>query len=196
MAYCEMVWVDPLYSRSAVRRAGAAFIDPVSDPIAREEARIIINNRRSAHGFPLNSMQMVLRHRAARVDPDATVAQRIKRLPSITQKLIRFPSMDLDRMQDIGGCRAVVDDLGRLSDLSALYRGAEAVTSWLGPMTTYGRSQKTPGTVDCTWSMGTRGRRSRTKSEDRDSDEDAASARLGYRTRNRRHLHGPSPQSQ
>jgi hypothetical protein len=117
-----MVWVDPLYSRTAVRRAGAAFIAPDTDPVAREEARIVINNWRSAHGFPLNSMQMVLRHRASKVDPDATVAQRIKRLPSITQKLVRFQSMELDRMQDIGGCRAVVEDLGRLKDLEALYR--------------------------------------------------------------------------
>jgi len=36
------------------------------------------------------------------------VAQRLKRLPTILDKLRRQPGMELARMQDIGGCRAIV----------------------------------------------------------------------------------------
>lgn len=35
------------------------------------------------------------------------VAQRLKRMPTILDKLTRHPAMQLTRMQDIGGCRAV-----------------------------------------------------------------------------------------
>lgn len=37
------------------------------------------------------------------------VSQRLKRLPTIEDKLRRLPRMDLSSMQDIGGCRAVLD---------------------------------------------------------------------------------------
>lgn len=36
------------------------------------------------------------------------VAQRLKRLPTIVSKLARFEEMELARMQDVGGCRAIV----------------------------------------------------------------------------------------
>ena len=73
------------------------------------QALEIINNWRAAHSFPLNTIQVGLRRRARDVDDHALIAQRLKRVPSILQKLRRFPHMKLSRMQDIGGCRAVVD---------------------------------------------------------------------------------------
>jgi hypothetical protein len=104
-----MAWTEPLHSRSQVDKAGRAFVDPKSSRDERELALAVINNWRSAHGFPLNTMQMGLRHKAIAHDGDALVAQRIKRLASIRAKLERYPDMGLSRMQDIGGCRAVVN---------------------------------------------------------------------------------------
>jgi len=49
------------------------------------------------------------------------IAQRIKRLSSITHKLHRFPDMKLSQMQDIGGCRAVVRSIGATRQLASLY---------------------------------------------------------------------------
>ena len=122
-----MSWVEPAFSRTAVRKAGAAYVAAETRAEERAEALAVINNWRSAHAFPLNSLQMVLRARGARVDPDVTVAQRLKRLPSIRQKLIYFPSMKLDRMQDIAGCRAVVADIPALQQLVDSYdRGRSA----------------------------------------------------------------------
>ncbi len=36
------------------------------------------------------------------------VAQRLKRIPTIVHKLARIPKMQLSRMQDIAGCRAIL----------------------------------------------------------------------------------------
>lgn len=58
-----------------------------------------------------------LRHRARSLGIDAEVTQRLKRSQTILDKLRREPTLDLSRMQDVGGCRAVVetkDDLRRL----------------------------------------------------------------------------------
>lgn len=65
---------------------------------------------------------MSLRRRASLVDPDATVSQRIKRLPSITQKIERYPGMRFSRMQDIGGCRAVLTDADAVRKAFDIYR--------------------------------------------------------------------------
>lgn len=80
-------------------------------------ALAIANNWRSSHAYPLNTLQMSLRRKAASISDDSLVAQRIKRLPSIRHKLERFPSMNLARMQDLGGCRAVMPSLSDVRDL-------------------------------------------------------------------------------
>jgi ppGpp synthetase/RelA/SpoT-type nucleotidyltranferase len=46
--------------------------------------------------------------------------QRHKRSPSIISKLARFPQMELSRMQDIGGCRAIVATVRDVERLNAL----------------------------------------------------------------------------
>ena len=61
---------------------------------------------------------MMLRGKAADVDPQAVVVQRHKRAPSIIGKLHRFPKMELSRMQDIGGCRAIVSTVEDVEKLN------------------------------------------------------------------------------
>lgn len=39
------------------------------------------------------------------------ISQRLKRMPTILDKLRREPDMDLSRMQDFGGCRAVLENI-------------------------------------------------------------------------------------
>jgi Region found in RelA / SpoT proteins len=115
-------WSEPASSRTAVDKAAWALVDPAATRVDREIALFVVNNWRSSHAFPLNTIQMSLRRRAALVDPDVTVSQRIKRLPSITQKLERYPGMRLSRMQDIGGCRAVLADANAVRKVFSLYR--------------------------------------------------------------------------
>ncbi len=104
-----MNWVTPEYRKGQVDAAGRLLASGEGSVEERNQALEMINNWRAAHSFPLNTIQVGLRRLARGVDEHALIAQRLKRVPSILQKLRRFSHMKLSRMQDIGGCRAVVD---------------------------------------------------------------------------------------
>ena len=87
-----------------------------------DDAFDIVNNWRACHGFPLNTFQMNLRRASRRFDSNSLVAQRTKRLSSVFHKLNRFPTMNLTQMQDIGGCRAVLNNVSSVERLSDYYK--------------------------------------------------------------------------
>jgi ppGpp synthetase/RelA/SpoT-type nucleotidyltranferase len=116
-----VAWVTPQHSRGQVDAAGRALADSGGVGLDRDAALEVVNNWRSAHSFPLNTIQMGLRQKARSVYASALVAQRLKRVPSTIQKLQRFPTMKLSRMQDIGGCRAVVRSIGEVRGIRAAY---------------------------------------------------------------------------
>ncbi|MGO4703822.1 RelA/SpoT domain-containing protein [Dyella sp. 2RAB6] len=89
-------------------------------------AHVVFDNWRSAHAYPLNTFQVTLRARAQRIDRNALTAQRLKRAPSIMAKLQRFAAMDLARMQDIGGCRAILQDVEAVYALRAAFNDSRA----------------------------------------------------------------------
>ena len=121
-------WVEPSFSRGAVDRAGRLLAEERvdTDLLAIGQALDVINNWRSSHSFPLNTLQMWLRHRSGSICPSPIVAQRLKRVPSIVQKLRRFPKMNLSRMQDIGGARAVLPNVRDVDQLRESYRHTRA----------------------------------------------------------------------
>lgn len=80
------------------------------------KARRLVNRWRASHSRPLNTFRMNLRRRVGDRD---IVAQRLKRLPSIITKLERLKWLKLSRMQDIGGCRAIVDSANESFKLAA-----------------------------------------------------------------------------
>jgi ppGpp synthetase/RelA/SpoT-type nucleotidyltranferase len=123
-----MPWiaVEPKHTRGEVDRAGDVIIDPTAELFQYHEALQVVNNWRAAHSWPLNIFQTTLRNRAKKVDDRALIAQRLKRLASIETKLKRFPSMKLARMQDLGGCRAVLKNIRRVYDLVGVYDEAES----------------------------------------------------------------------
>jgi Region found in RelA / SpoT proteins len=73
----------------------------------------IIDNWRAAHGYPLNTFQSTLRRKLRNYPGRSIAAQRLKRLPSIYMKLMLAPGMNLARMQDIVGLRAVVPSVSQ-----------------------------------------------------------------------------------
>jgi hypothetical protein len=107
----RIAWTRPLNTRAVVNAAGKSLVASNVSSNELDAALIVINNWRSSHSFPLNTIQTGLRKKARVLDKNCIVAQRIKRLSSISAKLLRFPSMKLAQMQDIGGCRAIVKDL-------------------------------------------------------------------------------------
>lgn len=83
-----------------------------------------IQNYREFHLYPLMLLKNHLVRTSNKVNKDITVTRRLKRLPTIINKLER-PSLDgesknaikLTRMQDIAGCRAIVGNLDELIQL-------------------------------------------------------------------------------
>ena len=141
-----MPWAVPEFSRSRVDVAGDVLIrhfspqvsagDLSSDEYMEQytafydelaEAHRVINNWRSSHSYPLNALQMSLRRRVRHVKSPWLVAQRIKRLPAIELKLRINKGMQLSRMQDIGGCRAVVSTVRMVNHLVSTYQGSKGM---------------------------------------------------------------------
>jgi len=116
-----MNWATLDYSKGQVDAAGKLLANGTGTPEEIDTALEVLNNWRAAHSFPLNTIQMGLRKRAQNTYEHALVAQRLKRVPSIVQKLQRFSSMNLSRMQDIGGCRAIVESVNQVRRLRAAY---------------------------------------------------------------------------
>lgn len=107
-------------SKKMVRKAGSVLAGR-SDAMTEEAAMDTLSKWRALHAYPINTLQAYLRSVLKRHEfAKAIVAQRLKRTPSIVEKLKRFESMSLDRMQDIGGLRVIVssiDDVYRLHEL-------------------------------------------------------------------------------
>lgn len=109
-----MSWTPPEFSRGAVRRAGDYFSIEQDDPFDFHvffHHHEVLSNWRASHAYPLHSMLGYFRSKAKEVDGNALIAQRLKRTPSIIAKLVRENNMGLERMEDIGGCRIVVENV-------------------------------------------------------------------------------------
>ena len=112
--------IELRYSKAAIDKA-AREIRHGCDGIIRTDAIEKIQNFRETHMYPLMLIKNLLAKSSKSVDQDIIVARRLKRLPTIIDKLER-PTLDgkstnaikLTRMQDIGGCRAIVADLYQL----------------------------------------------------------------------------------
>lgn len=97
-----------MISKKQVKRAGELL---VLDPKNRE-AMQVLSKWRSLHAYPINTFQALLRKHIDKLHlKNATIAQRLKRTPSIIAKIQRFDSMNLARMQDIGGIRVIIKNV-------------------------------------------------------------------------------------
>lgn len=74
---------------------------------------------RAEFNVPLTKVVMGLRSAVGASNAPVIVGQRLKRQPRIIAKLVRFPEMRLTRMQDIGGCRAILPDVGAAAAVRA-----------------------------------------------------------------------------
>jgi hypothetical protein len=124
-----MEYVRPRHTREEVDAAGTVLLG-IDAPLWKQErskALAVVNNWRSSHSFPQNTLWMTLSNHARRIDPEAVVVQRIKRRESIINKLERFKDrgLSLSEMQDLGGCRAIVDTVKRVYTLAAAFSASQ-----------------------------------------------------------------------
>ena len=127
-----MGWPKPKHSKGQVSRAGSTLIDPKAEFFEWRDAYDVLANWRACHGYPINTFQATLRLKLKSIDPNALVAQRLKRLPSILRKLERQRTMQLARMQDIGGIRAVLAKVSDVRALEASYRNSRFAHQLVG----------------------------------------------------------------
>lgn len=121
-----MKWIKCEYKKGEIDRAGKNLISlPKTNP-SREAIFPIINNWRSCHAYPLQVFKMNLLLRAKKIDSEALISQRLKRLPSIMVKLQDNPNMKLSQMQDIGGCRTVLSNIHQVLELVKKYERIES----------------------------------------------------------------------
>jgi hypothetical protein len=114
-----MGWVVREFSKTQVNKAGK-LIGAGSAPVAEiNEAREKVANYRSAHAYPLFSVTIHVRKNALDVSPAAIVARRLKRLPTIIDKLERHPNMNVTTMHDLGGCRVILPTVSDVDELVA-----------------------------------------------------------------------------
>ncbi len=92
------------------------------DELERLEAAVeVIEWWRSLHAKPLTSLSANLRHYLKEQGP-VVVTQRLKRAPTMIDKLLREPTMNLTQMADIGGCRALLVDQNKAYAVAARLR--------------------------------------------------------------------------
>jgi ppGpp synthetase/RelA/SpoT-type nucleotidyltranferase len=122
-------YINLLYSKKQVDNAGELIRAHISGVMVSnselDHAYAVLNNWRGSHAFPLNTIQMYLRKKANDLSTSSLVAQRLKRVPSIINKLERFDKMQLGRMQDIGGCRAIMPDVSGVYKLLNGFKGSK-----------------------------------------------------------------------
>jgi putative GTP pyrophosphokinase len=109
----------PRDSKNQINKAGRILIKDSPSAVELEWARELADRWRACHAYPINTFQATLRVKLSDFEQDPIVAQRLKRMPTIIDKLKRYPAMQLTTMQDIGGVRAVlgsVADVYRLAD--------------------------------------------------------------------------------
>lgn len=111
-------WEVPKYSKADINKAGKVFTKYDISLEEIDEALNILNNWRASHAYPLHIIASNLRAS----NPNAIVVQRMKRLESILGKLERFSDMSLYRMQDLGGCRVIVETIDNVYESLNRYK--------------------------------------------------------------------------
>ena len=101
------MWKTSKYGKKKIEKAGRKIALENLSENERSECLEVIDNCRAAHAFPMNTFTINLKKQVKDIE-GAIVVQRLKRLDTIVDKLKRFPEMSLYRMQDLGGCRAIV----------------------------------------------------------------------------------------
>jgi ppGpp synthetase/RelA/SpoT-type nucleotidyltranferase len=110
------------YSLNAVKRAGKEMRDGTKSPEAFLSDLEIFENWQACHSYPLNWFYDSLSQFAQRINPPPNVVQRRKRLDAVVRKLKDNPHVQLTTMQDIAGCRAIVNTIRSLDPFVTVCR--------------------------------------------------------------------------
>lgn len=112
----------PKESKNQINKAGLILVKNNSSAEEIDWARDLAEKWRACHAYPINTFQATLRRKLRSFSREPIVAQRLKRMPTIIDKLKRYRMMKLTTMQDIGGVRAVLESVSDVYKLASGYR--------------------------------------------------------------------------
>lgn len=112
-------------SNTAADKAGAMLRDYfVGNPRGVSDDDVVdayftVSLYRDMHAYPMTKVTNGVRHyiKAATGDESLRPGQRFKRMNRILDKLRRYPHMRLSQMEDIGGCRAVLNNRDQVNEV-------------------------------------------------------------------------------
>lgn len=113
-------------SKTKIDRAGELLKNKLSSDVEITQALNILSGWRAYHAMPLDTFATALRKKTQKITDYAVVAQRLKRTPSILQKLSNHKTMRLSAMQDIGGVRAILDTAEEVYEVLNLYKKSKS----------------------------------------------------------------------
>lgn len=114
-----MAFVKVAHPKGRINRAGEA----IRAGSSTDDDLAVVDNWRAAHKYILNTFQASLRKRSR--GTGIVVAQRLKRMKTIFDKLVRQPKMELARMHDLAGCRLIFSDLTELAEFRKGFHAAK-----------------------------------------------------------------------
>jgi putative GTP pyrophosphokinase len=134
-------------SKSQVNRSGEVLrlsrLNPASvSNLDKVSAFEVVEEFRRGFAYPLAKINNGLRNFVQQVSEEILVAQRLKRMPQIIHKLERLPGAQLARMEDIGGCRAV---LKTQDQVNAIVRKIQGQWNLARPLRDYIAESKASG---------------------------------------------------
>lgn len=112
----------PSISKSKINMAGKILATNKPNGLTIKDAVLIVDSWRACHAYPINTFQATLRTKLKKFSNNPLVAQRLKRMPTMIEKLQRYPGMQLARMQDIGGVRAILNSVPDVYLLAKEYK--------------------------------------------------------------------------
>ena len=115
----------PQESKNQINKAGAVLVQETPSPKDVAWAIDVADRWRACHAYPINTFQATVRTKLRAYAGDPIVAQRLKRMPTIIDKLKRYPAMKLTTMQDIGGVRAILASIKDVYSLVSEYRDSK-----------------------------------------------------------------------
>lgn len=119
MSEAKRPYESPQYSKGRVDRAG----ERIGGPNEHPEDLVVLENWRAAHANILNTFKTILYNKSKEFD-SIEIVQRLKRRPTIIDKLKREPGMRLSRMHDIAGCRVIFQNITDLEKFrSSMHAG-------------------------------------------------------------------------
>lgn len=103
------------YSNSDYKRLGDRIRKDVTNIL--ESDYEMLQHLRTSYKTPLSIIFKNIEQLAHKVDSNCVCTYRIKRIESIISKLIRFPEMQINRAEDIAGCRCILSNEQQVYDL-------------------------------------------------------------------------------